>query len=1272
MKIALQVPSGEKLETLAGNMGRMAAAYRLRLAKRAQVLGAAPPSWGGKPISVDEEEKSLLGEDTRRIAPYPYPGLRSFDPGEGEFFFGHARNVEAVRDLLAKNRVVAVLGGSGSGKSSLLRAGLLPFLNTKRRIQGRYGNWYSTEFRPRRAPLHELAAALAEQLILPLLTTSKTACLSELAGKLGIPSDITLNSENAAAWLHRHFEERFVEANRNGRETVLGTFSDIAGRMLDEADNLVTGGRRLSEPSLFLLVDQLEEVFRPEVAPDQREALLNLIVDLHAAAKDRKGSVYLAVTMRSEELHRCAEHRGLSDVVIGSGYQLELLDPANPEDRADLRLAIIQPARNVFADWGLRGLLERKDGDASARDGNDDAPFSPGMPDLLLAAAGRLSEELEHRPDQLPLLQHALQATWHSAMKRWSHGVSCIEDLQITRHDLIGYHGDNEVPDLGECLNLRADDACAEVAQRFAASAAVAGATKETGDDALRATFRALARLDDTGNWARRFAGRSDIAVFLDADLNSGLAQIPDATRWSALQNALSSFVLRGYLNGGGTREYDISHEALIRNWRKFQSWLRDPREVAYCLGRVLREVEEPDNFSLLTDRAKVDLIPPIVAGRVAMVGAEGQLPFRWGEDQIAPILQNLPLRLRWGDTSSAALQRVISLGNMAERARERIQRRRFRREFIERRARQLVGGVALLALAALGGFLYWDIKTRAAAQKLADMRRITALARDALWSDGPATAIMVASQVRSVGLSESPEAERLLLTSLHQLREGRILAGGHAQMVNSVSYSPEGDALVSSDPESVLFSRAADGVAIDRIGLPYLEAKSESEPSRWTSTSRRFDGPILSAQWSPGGNWIAVASRDQTLLFAPCSREELRHWFVACEGHDDDVVQLLGDSANNRTGAAKFSADGHWMATGGFGTSIKLWDVAATPVRKQREFEGNISWPNAVAISPDGQIVAAGLGSTRSEITVLDSSSRKTVATLGVGDTQHGNFVAIAFNSKDPGMLAASTLDGNIFVWEDWRKNSLPSTKLESARGTAFQIAFSRDGGYLVSASDDGVVRMWTPGNGLPESRWREVGELRGHKGPVWTVAVHPDGNSIASGATDGSIILWNRRSAFHLDDSLGSPAVPSADTSSTLDPSACARDLKLPRDFDAPAACVRSSNGRIVVASSKGRLIVFDQTREAVVAVDDYWIPSDIASIGLAGDRLVVETRSGARSEWPFFDNLDALIDYALVRLPYDRIRRIALPKDLLCRIDDHAEGCDAHAMLSSVELP
>ena len=824
----LQALAVDDLDLLAGNMKRMAAAYRLRLAMRARQLNAEPQIWDGNPIDVDQEESLLLEEDKRRIRPYPYPGLRSFEPGEGEIFFGRRHNVEAVRELLASNRVVAVLGGSGSGKSSLLRAGLLPYLNTRQCIRGRVGNWYSAEFRPRTRPLCEMAAALAEQVMQPLL---RMGASKEVAQAFGSPPEAS--ASDGVASMRDRLHARFVgaAAGENGRESLLAAFTYIAERQLDMADKAATGGRRLAEPSLFLLIDQLEEVFRPEVSAKEREALLNLIVDLHAAAKSRKGGVYLALTMRSEELHRTAEHRGLSDVVIGSGYQLELLDPDDPEDRDDLRLAIVRPARNVFADWGLRGWLEQKDKDADANHQERAAPFVQGMPDLLLAAAGRLSKELEHRPDQLPLLQHALQAIWHSAIKRWSLGVKRLEELQITLDDLPGYQADQLGLDLGECLNLRADDACEEAAEHFAKGAASERATKFTGEEALKATFRALARRDDIGNWARRFAGRKDIAVFLDAEKNSPLAKMPDDLRWTALQDALNSFLVRGYLNGGQTRDYDISHEALIRNWRKFQLWLRDPGEVAYSLGRVLREVEEPNKFAQLTDKKKIDLIPLAVAARVAMVAAEGQLPTRWGEDQIVPVLQNLPRRRLWGNSPSETLAKVIELGKQADEARQRIELQEYtkkvgaeqekiraeqdaineRARAAKERARQrlyigmLAGAVVMIGL---GWLLYGHVEHLRGelAKKQAEVRRITALAGDALWSDGPAAALLIESQVKKEDINEAPEAERLLLTSLHQLREQRYIAGAHHEMVNGIAYSPKGDALVASVNELVVF----------------------------------------------------------------------------------------------------------------------------------------------------------------------------------------------------------------------------------------------------------------------------------------------------------------------------------------------------------------------------------------------------------------------------------------------------------------------------------
>jgi WD40 repeat protein len=299
------------------------------------------------------------------------------------------------------------------------------------------------------------------------------------------------------------------------------------------------------------------------------------------------------------------------------------------------------------------------------------------------------------------------------------------------------------------------------------------------------------------------------------------------------------------------------------------------------------------------------------------------------------------------------------------------------------------------------------------------EIRRITALARDALWSDGPATAILVASHVRHLGLKEAPEAERVLLTSLHQLREERVVLPRDTRIVNEISYSPDGHMFVTPDPASLLFSDADSGVLIDTIDLGYLPIKSQN-----------FAGPLMAAQWSPGGNWIAAGSRDQTLLIAPCSHKELKRQFAACADRDDDIVQVIG-GALDRTGAAKFSADGKWMATGGFGTTLKLWDVLASPVRKLREFDGPVAWPNAFAISSDERTVAVGLGQSQGEIKLFDASSGQLLRTLGAGKVQHGSFLAIAFKPGDPGMLAASAQDGSIFVWDDWRDPERPRRPL-------------------------------------------------------------------------------------------------------------------------------------------------------------------------------------------------------------------------------------------------
>jgi hypothetical protein len=168
----------------------------------------------------------------------------------------------------------------------------------------------------------------------------------------------------------------------------------FASFILDHADALASPFRA-GATNLLLVLDQFEKIFNHQVDPDQRSELITLIMRVH---HERPAGLSLAVTMRSEALHRCSEWLGLSDVVNQSIYLLEFLDFQH-----DARSAIIEPAVAVSRNWHLLPTASGEE------------VVEPRLVGHLLDCARRLRETAEHRPDHLPLFQHALQATWDRA-----------------------------------------------------------------------------------------------------------------------------------------------------------------------------------------------------------------------------------------------------------------------------------------------------------------------------------------------------------------------------------------------------------------------------------------------------------------------------------------------------------------------------------------------------------------------------------------------------------------------------------------------------------------------------------------------------------------------------------------------------------------------------------------------------------------------------------------------------------------------------------------
>ena len=237
----------------------------------------------------------------------------------------------------------------------------------------------------------------------------------------------------------------------------------------------------------------------------------------------------------------------------------------------------------------------------------------------------------------------------------------------------------------------------------------------------------------------------------------------------------------------------------------------------------------------------------------------------------------------------------------------------------------------------------------------------------------------------------------------------------------------------------------------------------------------------------------------------------------------------------------------------------------------------------------------------------------------MGNNGPRHGTFVAIALNPADLRMLAASSIDGSIFLWDDWSddKNANSPIALKGA-GTAFQIAFSRDGRFLFAAGVDGVVRMWpTEDIGGTRRRFCSV-DTRARSGrlrPAPTGTILPRAPAMVRlfcGTAARPFIPIRRRAP--------PTAHPSGGPSTSAASSVCRQGLALSHDFDEFAKCVQSPGGRTIVASRDGHIEVFDK-QDSSSPVDSYRLPLNVADIELNGDKLVVDSATGERTEWPFF---------------------------------------------------
>src|SRR5262245_3779252 len=260
----------------------------------------------------------------------PFRGLDLFDFDHAPLFFGRARAIatciERVEQLAASGKAfLLIYGMSGSGKSSLLRAGLLPSITRPGSVAG-ITLWRRCLTRPSEGPdaVASLAAGLLRDEALPELAQERTA--EELA------------------ILFRSTPDRSLALIRQA----LGKAATAKGSASSQA-------------RLVLAVDQMEELFTTESDPLSREALVRLLATLAGS-----GLVWVIGTIRADLFHRCGEVPGFSPLKDGlSSY--ELLPPTGPEIAQIIR----EPARAAglrFEESAGQGRLDDVLQEAAAAD----------------------------------------------------------------------------------------------------------------------------------------------------------------------------------------------------------------------------------------------------------------------------------------------------------------------------------------------------------------------------------------------------------------------------------------------------------------------------------------------------------------------------------------------------------------------------------------------------------------------------------------------------------------------------------------------------------------------------------------------------------------------------------------------------------------------------------------------------------------------------------------------------------------------------------------
>ncbi len=1096
----------------------------------------------------------------------PYPGLRPFRFEENYLFFGREGQSDELIELLTRKRFVAVVGTSGSGKSSLVTAGLLPDLYGGHMVSAG-SNWRVATFRPGNDPIGNLARSLAN------------------------PEVLGDAEEDEAGLLPTIYESTL-------RSSTLGLVEIVRNARLPKDENLL------------VIADQFEELFRyretlrARRTSDDAAAFVKLLL---TAGHEAGLPLYIILTMRSDFIGDCAQFRDLPEAINEGQYLI-------PRMTRDQRQRVIEgPAAVAGGEFSPR-LVQRllnEVGDNPdqlpimqhalmrtwaywRRDGRDEGPIDLEHYEAIGTMEDALSQHADEAYDELPDPRNRKIA--EMMFKRITEKGP--DNREIRRPTLLS--------DICAVANGSEDEVIA-IIDRFR----IPGRTflmppidvRPTADTVIDISHESLIRVwDRLRAWveeetesARVYHRLAETAA-LHADGKAELLRNPELKiilDWRKEASPNATWAERYDPNFERARKFLEESDRLERRRaliRRAAAWTGIAALVIAFFAAVgfaaVQTVEVNQSGSTQTAQAT-----EIIAANVTQTANANQI-MSSGVTQTAGAME-----LDRQATSAAIVQATATAASVVP---DRFLRSRPLKPggsvsgvdassagslgiFVEDASGRMYSLGTLASFGLLGGIGAADDPSRIPVTSGASCPGNPAIVQPARADGGDPEADAIADVVQCLPLISGESVTGLL--ALAQLREdvefqtivpnlGVIrgvrpaVAGEQVTMFGrtsgqktgvvsevgaSVSIAPGGgatlrltDAIIVSpiatagDDGALVLNEEGYAVGIvvgassESTILAPLDRSLEAFGVELVTVGRnlaimRGSGRALTAgAWSPDGRWVATGTVDGELFI----------WRAG----DEDPSCLLRDAHERQISAVDFSQDSALLVTSSWDSSVRLWDVNSC--RQVLAFGGYFSRVTMVMFSPtDDLFVTAGSDDDLAFIVRFDRSQRSVLESLRLNHNQ----VDLAVISPQGDLIVTAGQEGSLRGWdltgtqifESRRRSGQTVNQVSfSADGTQFvtagaegltcvwnaatgeqrvctntqfqsavnAAAFSPDGTLIVTASDDSMVRIWNAQTG------ELIRELSGHEGPVLSVMFSPDGSLIVSSGRDDSARIWDR----------------------------------------------------------------------------------------------------------------------------------------------------------------